>query len=228
MRWTHPGRGRTVAGMQLYFNPLACSLATRISLDEAGLAATFTEVDARSKRTLPDDGDYLAVHPLGLVPALRTDDGELLTENAAILQYIADLAPPGRLAPPPEQRLARTRLQQWLCFIGTELHKGVFALLFDRSAPDAARAYAVEKSRSRLAHVAAHLTGRDFLLDDFSVADAYLITVLTWTAATPVDLAAFPALTRYAAQLRGRPSVARALAHELPLYRAEQARHAVV
>lgn len=228
MRWTHDAAERTVAAMQLYFAPLACSLATRISLDEAGLAATFTEIDSRSKTTLPDAGDFLAVHPLGLVPVLRTDGGEVLTENAAILQYVAALAPPGRLAPPPGDAIAQARLHQWLCFIGTELHKGVFALLFDRSAPDATRAYALDKSRSRFAHVAAHLEGRDFLLDDFSVADAYLITVLTWIAATPIALDAYPALLRYATRLRARPSVARSLAQELPLYRAEQARHAVV
>src|ERR1041385_4870813 len=102
--------------MQLYFSPLACSLANRIALYEAGADAGFIEVDPKTKRIVADNSDYLTVCPLGLVPAIRLDDGALLTENAAILQYVAERFPEANLA--PTSGIARTRLQQWLCFIG--------------------------------------------------------------------------------------------------------------
>lgn len=210
--------------MDLFFAPLACSMATRISLDEAGIAATFVEVDTPSKRTLADGADYLAVNPLGLVPALRTDDGEVLTENAAILQYIGDRAPDAGIG--PRDPLERARIQRWLSFIGTELHKALFAPLFDKKAPEAAKAYALEKGASRLAELDRHLAGREFLLDRFTVADAYLATVLNWTIATPIKIDKYPAAAAYLARMRARPSVARALAVEVPLYQQELARHA--
>src|SRR5215510_13354218 len=106
--------------MELFFSPLACSMASRIALYEAGAPATFVEVDPKTKRTLSGI-DYLTINPLGLVPALRLDSGEVLLENAAILQHIADRYPESALA--PGSGLARARLQQWLSFIGTELHK---------------------------------------------------------------------------------------------------------
>ncbi len=114
--------------MDLYFSPLACSMASRIALYEADAPARFIEVDPKTKRTLEGE-DFLTVNPLGLVPAIRTDDGEVLTENAAILQYIADHFPSAALA--PRTGMARSRLHQWLCFIGTELHKAVFVPLLD-------------------------------------------------------------------------------------------------
>jgi glutathione S-transferase len=201
--------------MELYFSPFACSLATRIALYESGRSAQFVEVDGKTKRTL-DGRDYLAIYPLGLVPTLRTETGELLTENAAILQFVG---------PVPEAE--RTHVQQWLCFIGTELHKGVFNPIFDKKAGDEVKAYALSKVKSRLDWVAAHLEGREFLAGEFSVADAYLFTILNWTLAVPqIDLAKWPALERYVARLRKRPSIARAFEDELPLYRAEQARRA--
>src|SRR5262249_60515306 len=109
--------------MDLYFSPLACSMATRIALYEADAEARFVEVDTKAKRTR-DGADYWAINPLGLVPAIRTDDGELLTENAAILQYVADRYPAALLAPPAG--VDRSRLQQCLCFIGAALHKTLF------------------------------------------------------------------------------------------------------
>lgn len=219
-----PDHPETNPAMELYFAPLACSLAARIALDEAGLEATFIEVDPPTCRTLADGADFRAVNPLGLVPTLRIDGGEVLTENAAVLQYVADRAPQAGLA--PADPLGRARLQQWLSFIGTELHKGLFAPLFDRRAPEATKAYALEKGASRLARVERHLTGREFLLDGFTVADAYLVTVLHWASATPVKLADYPALAAYLARTRKRPAVARALAVEIPLYQQELARHA--
>jgi glutathione S-transferase len=212
--------------MDFYFSPLACSMATRIALTEAGASANMIEIDPATKRVLANGEDYLAICPLGMVPALRTDDGEILTENAAILQYVADRFPAAGLAPVASDSVARARLQQWLCFIGTELHKGLMIPLLDRKAPEEVKAYAMRKYASRLAYVDKHLAGREFLLDRFTVADAYLATVLNWTQATPqIDLADYPAAQAYLERMRARPSVAAALGVEVPLFRAEIARH---
>ena len=208
--------------MDLYFSPLACSMASRIALYEAGATARFIEVDPKTKRTL-DGADYFAVNPLGLVPTIRTDDGEVLTENAAILQYIADRFPAAGLAPP--NGMARSRLQQWLCFIGTELHKALFVPLFDPKMPTEAKTRTLEIGDRRLAHLDAYLSGREFLLDRFSVADAYLATVLNWKIATPVDLEKWPVVASYYTRLKQRPSIARALSEERVLYAEEVKRH---
>jgi glutathione S-transferase len=209
--------------MKLYFNPLACSLASRIAIYEAGLAVDLIEVDTRTKRTF-DGKDFRAVHPLGLVPALVLDDGQLLTENGAVLQYLADRAPDKHLAPPGG--LARSYLQQWLCFIGTELHK-TLAPLLDKATPPEVRAYMLAKVPSRLDHVANHLANRTYLLDELSVADGYLFAVLNWTNVIPqIELATWPALTSFMARMLDRPSVARAFHDERDLYLAELKRTA--
>ncbi|ATB41619.1 glutathione S-transferase [Cystobacter fuscus] len=208
--------------MQLYFSPLSCSIAARIAFYEAGEDATFIEVDRKTKLTR-DGKNFRDIHPLGLVPTLRTDDGDILTENAALLQYVADFFPKAKLA--PTDRMERARLHEWLCFIGTELHKALFAPLLDTKAPEGAKAYALEKGASRLSHLETYLTGREFLLERFSVADAYLFTVLNWSVVTPVDLKKWPAICAYVARLRDRPSVAKAFAEERALYTEEQARH---
>ena len=208
--------------MDLYFSPLACSLASRIALYEAGAEARFIEVDPKSKRT-PDGADYREIYPIGLVPLLRLDDGSLLRENAAILQYIAARYPHAELV--PADAAERARLQQWLSFIGTELHKGLFIPLFDQKAPEGTRPHVLKKQESRLKYLNNYLGGRDFLLDRFTVADAYLYTVLNWTTATGVDLAPFPAIQQYHRRLQKRPSVAKAFQEELALYKAELARH---
>src|SRR5678816_4584178 len=116
--------------MQLYFAPLACSMATRIALYEAGADAQYIYRD-RNKR-LPDGADFYQINPLGMVPTLRTDEGDLLTENGAILQYVAARFPGAHLA--PTDGIARARLQQWLSYIGTELHKAIFIPLLDHKA----------------------------------------------------------------------------------------------
>ncbi len=206
--------------MDLYFAPLACSMATRIALYEAGAEAQYIQRD-RNKR-LPDGSDFCAINPLGMVPVLRTDDGEVLSENAAILQYVAAQFPQAALA--PAGGMERARLHQWLSFIGTELHKAVFLPLLRKEAPAEAKSYALSLVDARLAIVEKHLTGREFLLDSFSIADAYLFTVLNWSAATPVKLDRFPAIQAYVARLQTRPSVAKALGEEFALYKAEQAR----
>jgi len=204
--------------LKLYFSPLACSLATRISLYEAGADATYIQVDTKAKRT-EDGTDFRTIHALGLVPVLEMDNGEMLTENAAILQHVADRYPAAGIA--PRDPLGRSRLHQWLCFIGTELHKALYIPLLDRNAPEGAKAYALTKAQSRLAWVSGALDGREYLLDRFSVADAYLLTVLNWSTVTPVDLAPWPAIGAYLKRCHSRPAVARAMAEEKKLYAAE-------
>jgi glutathione S-transferase len=210
--------------MDLYFSPLACSLATRIAFYEAGAEANFLEVDPKTKEVRKDGSDFRKVNPLGLVPTLRTDDGTVLTENAAILQYVADHFPKAGIASGPG--MERSRLHQWLCFIGTELHKGLFVPLLDKKAGPDVKAYVLEKNLSRLDYLENYLKGRDYLLDHFSVADAYLVTVINWTMATPpVELARWPTVKAYYERLRARPSIAKAIAEEFELYKAEVARH---
>jgi glutathione S-transferase len=206
--------------MDLYFSPLACSMATRIALYEAGADAQYIQRD-RNKR-LPDGADFFQINPLGMVPTLRTDEGDVLTENGAILQYVAERFPGARLA--PANGIERTRLQQWLSYIGTELHKAVFIPLLDVKAPAEAKAYAATLADARFGVLEKHLTGREFLLDTFSIADAYLTTVLNWTRAVPIDLSRWPAVKDYHARMRKRPSIARAWDEELALYTEEQAR----
>ena len=210
--------------MDLYFSPLACSMATRIALYEAGSQANFIEVDPKTKRVLKDDSDFYAVNPLGLVPVVRTDDGVTLTENAAILQHVAERLSDSTIGARPG--IERSKLQQWLCFIGTELHKGLFVPLLSKTAPAEAKAWTLEKGLSRLDYLDSTLNGREFLLDHFSVADAYLVTVINWTMATPpIDLAKWPSIKAYYERTRARPSIAKALAEEFSLYKAELARH---
>ena len=175
--------------MDLYFSPLACSMATRIALYEAGADARYIYRD-RNKR-LPDGSDFLQINPLGMVPTLRTDEGDLLTENGAILQYVAERFPGANLA--PASGIARARLQQWLSYVGTELHKAIFIPLLDHKAPPEAKAYAAGLADARFGMLEKHLAGREFLLDTFSIADAYLCTVLNWTRAVPIDLSRWPA-----------------------------------
>ena len=206
--------------MQLYFAPLACSMATRIALYETGADAQYIERD--SNKRLPDGSDFTAINPLGMVPTLRTDEGELITENAAILQYVAARFPQAELA--PASGIEHTRLHQWLSFIGTELHKAVYLPLLRKDAPAEVKAYAASLADARFAIVEKHLNGREFLLETFSIADAYLFTVLNWTGATPLKLDIYPAIQAYVARLQKRPSIAKALGEEFAMYKAEVAK----
>jgi glutathione S-transferase len=208
--------------MDLYFSPLAGSLAARIALYEAGAEARFIEVDPETKQT-PDGSNFAAIHPLGLVPLLRLDDGSLLSENAAVLQYIANRFPKSNLAPTDE--LARARLQQWLSFIGTELHQRLLCVLLDEGAPEGTRTHTLMKGKPRLTYLNEHLSDREFLLDHFTVADAYLYAVLNWSVGARVSLSRYPAIKEYHRRLRIRPCVARAYQEELMLYRAQVASH---
>jgi glutathione S-transferase len=208
--------------MDLYFSPLSCSMATRIALYEAGAKARYIQVDLKSKRVLEDGSDFLAINGMGQVPVLRTDDGALLTENPVVLLYVADQFPGSGLA--PRDGFDRYRLQQWLGFANSELHKATFAPLLDRKCPDGGKAYAHEKAPLGLGHLAKHLDGREFVLDRFTVADAYLATVLNWARYSNVDLATWPGADSYYRRMIARPSIARAIEEEMTLYKADQAR----
>lgn len=207
-------RGMTNPEFTLYFSPLACSFASRAVIYDVEANAKLVEVD--HGRT-PDGGDFKKVTPLGLVPALVLPNGDLITENAAVLQYLGDRYPARKLTPTDPRE--RTRLHTWLSFIGTELHKGVYIPLLDEKAPPEVKAYAFDKVECRFSYLAAHLQGRKTLLDGgLSVADAYLCAVLNWSVATPIDLQKWPAIATYHAQLFQRPSFARALEEERQLW----------
>ena len=210
--------------MELYFAPLACSLATRIALYEAEAPARYTQADTHSKRLL-DGSDFFAINPMGQVPALRLDDGTLLTENTAILQYVADQFPQARLAPASGRE--RSRLQQWLGFIGTELHKAIFIPLLDQKASEEVKAYARDKIGLRMGILQTHLRDREYVLDSFSIADAYLTTILNWATASKVDLQQWPEVHAYYQRMLKRPSIARAAGEEFALYKEEQKKKAV-
>ncbi len=188
----------------------------------------LSEVDPKSKSVLQDNSDFLPLNPLGPRPdacAPTTARSSPRTPPSCSMLRIAFRTRGIGAA----DGIHRSRLRQWLCFIGTELHKGLFQPLLDRKAPAEMKAYVLEKYLSRLDVLNRHLEGREFLLDHFSVADAYLGTVLNWTMATPpIDLTKWPAINDYLTRFRVRPSVAKALAEELVLFKAEVARHKAV
>jgi glutathione S-transferase len=198
--------------MKLYYSPGACSLSCDIALREAGLA--FTPVLAPTKtHQLPDGTDYYTVNPLGYVPMLELDDGTRLREVPVVLQYIADQVPLKNLAP-ANGTLPRYRLQEWLTFIGTELHKS-FSPLFNQAMPDAAKQIFRDKIRSRFQWVDSQLEGRDYLGGDhFNVADGYLYTISRWSGPMQIDLSACPHLRAFQQRMAARPAVQEALRAE--------------
>lgn len=206
--------------MDAYFSPLACSLATRITIYEADAEnrVGLKQVDPKTK-TLKDGLDYRTINPKGLVPALQTDKGEVLTENAAILPYLADAFPAAGLAPATDAP-ERYRLQQWLSFVGTELHKLVFNPLLSPKSNEGAKAFARELADERFDYLNSHLEEREYLLDRFSVADAYLMAVLNWARFVGIDLARWPAVAAYRDRISARPAVARAMKEEFDLFQA--------
>ncbi len=203
--------------MKLYFIPFACSLATRIAIEEAELDAEFVQVSPGGQ--LPDGRPFTAVSPMGYVPAMETRGGLALTEGPAVLTYIADLAAEGVLAPAPYTE-ERYQMIRWLNFLSTELHKAVFAPLMSRTATDGAKAWARELAAKRLDLLSAHLDGADYLLGSFSVADAYLLSILNWCEHAGVAIAEWPVLLGWRTRMRRRPSVAQAMATEMPLRQA--------
>lgn len=197
--------------MKLYYAPWSSALVPHIALREAGLAFELERVDLRTKKTA-SDADYLRINPNGYVPALKFDDGTVLTEIPAILQWVADQAPDGGLAP-AAGTFARYRLVQWLNFIATELHKN-FSWL-GTTTPEETRALARAKIEKRLQHLDAHLAQQPYLLGDtYTVADIYLFTVLSWARPLKLDLSAWPAVAQYHARIAERPKVRAAIEAE--------------
>ena len=198
--------------MKLYYARGACSLSPHIVLLEAGIPAQLIKVDTKTHKT-EDGGDFYAINPKGYVPVLELDDGQRLTEGPAVVQYLADRNPASRLAP-ANGTMERYRLQEWLNFITAELHKQ-FGPLFQSTTPAEYQQNLKDKIAKRLDWVAGELEGKDYLMGStFTVADAYLFTMLTWTDHVGIDLARWPTLAAYKARVAARPKVREALVAE--------------
>ena len=198
--------------MKLYFAADTCSLSPHIVLQELGLPYELVRVNNRTKRTSTGE-NFLAINPKGYVAALELDSGEVLTEGPAIVQYLADLKPEAGLAP-AAGTLERVRLQEWLNFITSEVHAGS-SPLFNRALPEEALAVFRDRLFRRLDLIEGHLASRDYLAGDgFTVADAYLFTVLGWMTGFSIDLGRWPAIALYAERIGARASVKVALARE--------------
>jgi glutathione S-transferase len=198
--------------MKLYYSTGACSLSPHIVLREAGHDFQLEKVDTKTKKT-ETGADYWQINPKGYVPALQLDDGSILTEGPATVQYLADRAPGAKLAP-PNGTLERYRLQEMLNFISTEVHKQ-FSPLFNPATPAEQRQVLMDKIGTRFDFLAKHLQGKKFLFgDQFSVADAYLFTVVNWTQFVKMDTARWPVLNEYQKRVAERPAVQAALKAE--------------
>jgi glutathione S-transferase len=198
--------------MKLYYSPGACSLSPHIALLEAGLPYDLVKVDLRAKK-LENGDDYLKVNPKGQVPALSLDNGELLTEGPVIVQMIADKAAGKNLAPARDSA-ERYRLQEWLNFITTELHKN-FGPMFSPVLADDAKAFFKDRVMAKFKYIDGALAGRDYLMGKhFTVADGYLFTMLSWADRMKFDLSAMPNLVAYKARVAARPKVQEALTKE--------------
>ena len=199
--------------MRLYYSPGALSLASHITLIEAGLPFEAVRVDEHTK-AMEGGGDYRQVHWLGYVPALLLDDGTLLTESAAILQHVAELAPWRDLAP-PAGTVERALLQAWLNFLSSEVHKSGFAFLFSPAMPEAGKRIFRDRLALRLTHLDRHLASHEHLLaSGYSVADASCFVVTSWANWVDVDLMPYPSLRAYRERIGARPAVQAALAAE--------------
>jgi len=199
--------------MKLYFSPGACSLSPHIVAREAGIALDLEQVDIRAKQIKSSGADYKAINPKGQVPVLQLDNGETLTEGPAIVQYLADQAPASGLAP-AAGTMPRYRLQEWLNFITSELHKG-FSPLFNPATPDAFKELVRDRLFERFAYLDRHLAKHQYLMGDgFTVADAYCFTVVNWTRPLKIDLAPWPNLAAYLGRVGKRPKVIEALKAE--------------
>jgi glutathione S-transferase len=195
--------------MKLYYSPGACSLSPHIVAREAGISIELEKVDLKAKKTASGE-DFGSVNPKGYVPALRLDDGSVLTEGPAIVQYLADQKPAAALIPGPGTK-ERYRALEWLAFLNSEVHKTWSGLW----KPNADRAPIEEQLGRRLDYLNAELKTRPFVMGErFSAADAYLFTLLNWAQWTKVDLSRWPALQQFAERVKSRPKVQEALKAE--------------
>lgn len=200
--------------MKLYFSPGACSLASHIAILEAGLAVEPVLASTKT-HTLPDGTDFYKINPLGYVPLLEMDDGTLLREGPAILQYVADLAPLKNLAP-ANGTLQRYRLQEWLSFISTEIHKN-FSPMFNPNMPAEAKTIFKDKLKSRYTWLDEQLADKPFVTGEhFTVADCYLFTVTNWAKPMGLDISGCANLMAWHARIGERPAVQAAIAAEKP------------
>jgi len=198
--------------MKLFTRPGTCSLATDIALREAAIPFELVKVSRHTGKT-SDGVDFNEINSKGYVPALVLDSGEVLTENAALLQYIADLNPAAKLAP-PLGTLERYRLSEWLAYINSEIHK-TFSPLFMPNAPEDLKQYARANLTKRVGWLAERLGSKPFLLgEQFSVADAYLFVVLTWSPHVSFDLSAWPNVLAFQERVAARPHVIEAMRAE--------------
>jgi len=199
--------------MKYFGSPGSCSLSPHIALREAGLPFEYMKVDLRAKRTANDE-DYRAINPKGYVPALVLENGELLTENPVILQWIADQVPAKKLAP-ANGTMERYRFQEWLNFICSELHKTVFGPQFNPRAPEEWKQVLRGLMEVRFAIVEAHLKDHEYMVGNaFTLADSYLFTIVRWTGPMKIDLSPWPALKAHHARIGERPHVKAAMQAE--------------
>jgi glutathione S-transferase len=198
--------------MKLYYTPGACSLSPHIALLEAGLPYDLVKVDLRAKK-LENGDDFLKVNPKGQVPVLALDSGELVTEGPVIIQMIADKAAEKNLAPARDST-ERYKMLEWLNFITTELHKS-FGPMFSPVLADEAKAFFKDRVMGKFKYVESQLAGRDYLMgSQFTVADGYLFTMLSWADRLKFDLSEMPNLLAYKARVGARPKVQEALTKE--------------
>ena len=198
--------------MKLYYAPGACSLSPHIVLREAGLAFDLVKANLQAHK-LEDGSDFYAINSKGYVPMLELDNGERLTEGPAIVQYIADQVPDKKLAP-ANGSMARYRVQEWLNFVTSELHKGIGGL-FNPAMPEDGKAVIRTRASGKLQWIDQQLEGKQYLMGDaFSVADAYLFTVTNWTAHTAIDISAMKNLGAFQARMAARPAVQAAMKAE--------------
>lgn len=202
--------------MKLFYSPGACSLSPHIVAREAGIDLKLQKVDTKTKTIKVDgkvDGDFWSINPKGYVPALELDNGEILTEGPAIVQYLADLKPKSRLAP-QNGTWERTRLQEMLGYINSEIHK-TFSPLWDTNVSADLRKERTEYLNRRYALLDKQLAGKKFLFgDEFTVADAYLFVVTSWAKSTKVDLSEFANLQAFQKRVAARPAVQAAMMAE--------------
>ena len=197
--------------LKLYYVPGTCALCPHIVLRECGLDYTLEKVNRDDKKT-ETGKDYNAINPKTNVPALTMDNGQLLTEVAVIVQYLADQAPDKKLAP-PAGTLERYRLQEWLNFISSEIHKGC-SPLFNPKLNEEAKAALMPRLKQRIGYAAHALADREYLMGTYTVADAYLFTVLRWAPRLGLDLSDWPVLKDYKGRIAARPAVKAALKEE--------------
>ena len=198
--------------MKLYYAPGACSLAAHIVLHESGLSFEIDKLNVPTKTTSTGE-DYMLINPKGYVPAIKLDDGSILTEGPVIMQYIADLNSGSGLAP-KAGTMERYRLQEWLTYIGTEIHKS-FSPLFNKTASDEVKNNARNMLAKRIGYVEAQLVNKPYLMgDNFTVADAYMFVVTSWSSHVGFDLTPFPRINEYMARIAARPGVQAAMKAE--------------